>query len=253
VCPQTPAEKDVPLTDIEYPEKCKSKKIVIGSAVKNYLNKKKNILKEYELDHVFKPDSTQGQVYTEVAADIIQSVVDGYNCCIFAYGQTGAGKTYTMQGSDDTPESEGMITRVFKHIFDLVNELEFQGWNYTIEVNLESPDYVNQVLRSTTKNQTVSSTKMNNNSSRSHSIFMIHIKGSNSVTNEKQSGSLNLIDLGGSEKISAYELTGDLQAETININKSLSSLKTVIQNIKENASHINYRDSTLTYVLKNSL
>ncbi|CAH1768810.1 7631_t:CDS:2, partial [Entrophospora sp. SA101] len=113
--------------------------------------------------------------------------------------------------------------------------------------------YVNQVLRSTTKNQTVSSTKMNNNSSRSHSIFMIHIKGSNSVTNEKRSGSLNLIDLAGSEKISAYELTGDLQAETININKSLSSLKTVIQNIKENASHINYRDSTLTYVLKNSL
>ncbi|CAJ0765652.1 15813_t:CDS:2 [Entrophospora sp. SA101] len=261
---QTPAEKDVPLTNIEYPEKCKSKKIVIGSAVKNYLNKKKNILKEYEFDHVFKPDSTQGQVYTEVAADIIQSVVDGYNCCIFAYGQTGAGKTYTMQGSDDTPESEGMITRAFKHIFDLVNELEFQGWNYTIEgqfieiyndriydllishgevkdvkithnigegstritnvktVNLESPDYVNQVLRSATKNRTVASTKMNNNSSRSHSIFMIHIKGSNSVTNEKRSGSLNLIDLAGSEKISAYELTGDLQAETININKSLS-------------------------------
>ncbi|CAJ0754629.1 22623_t:CDS:2, partial [Entrophospora sp. SA101] len=240
---------------------------------------------EYEFDHVFKPDSTQGQVYTEVAADIIQSVVDGYNCCIFAYGQTGAGKTYTMQGSDDTPESEGMITRAFKHIFDLVNELEFQGWSYTIEgqfieiyndriydllishgevkdvkithnigeVNLESPDYVNQVLRSATKNRTVASTKMNNNSSRSHSIFMIHIKGSNSVTNEKRSGSLNLIDLAGSEKISAYELTGDLQAETININKSLSSLKTVIQNIKENASHINYRDSTLTYVLKNSL
>ncbi|CAJ0901951.1 16848_t:CDS:2, partial [Entrophospora sp. SA101] len=249
----------------------------------------KNILKEYEFDHVFKPDSTQGQVYTEVAADIIQSVVDGYNCCIFAYGQTGAGKTYTMQGSDDTPESEGMITRAFKHIFDLVNELEFQGWSYTIEgqfieiyndriydllishgevkdvkithnigegstrITNVKTDYVNQVLRSATKNRTVASTKMNNNSSRSHSIFMIHIKGSNSVTNEKRSGSLNLIDLAGSEKISAYELTGDLQAETININKSLSSLKTVIQNIKENASHINYRDSTLTYVLKNSL
>ena len=82
---------------------------------------------------------------------------------------------------------------------------------------------------------------------------MIHIKGLNSVTNESRTGSLNLIDLAGSEKISIYESTGDLQAETININKSLSSLKTVIQNIKENASHINYRDSTLTYVLKNSL
>ena len=38
-----------------------------------------------------------------------------------------------MQGSDYTPESEGMITRAFTHIFGLVNELEFQGWNYTIE------------------------------------------------------------------------------------------------------------------------
>ncbi|CAJ0892719.1 14514_t:CDS:2, partial [Entrophospora sp. SA101] len=196
---------------------------------------------------------TQGQVYTEVAADIIQSVVDGYNCCIFAYGQTGAGKTYTMQGSDDTPESEEVKDVKITHN---IGEGSTRITNVKTDkkkINLESPDYVNQVLRSTTKNQTVSSTKMNNNSSRSHSIFMIHIKGSNSVTNEKQSGSLNLIDLGGSEKISAYELTGDLQAETININKSLSSLKTVIQNIKENASHINYRDSTLTYVLKNSL
>ena len=74
---------------------------------------------------------------------------------------------------------------------------------------------------------------------------MIHIKGSNSFTNEKLTGSLNLIDLAGSEKISAYESTGDLQAEMININTSLSSLKTVIQNVKENVSHINYRDSTL--------
>ena len=98
------------------------------------------------------------------------------------------------------------------------------------------------MLRSATKNRIVASTKMNDNSSRSHSIFMIHIKGSNTVTNEKRSGFLNFTDLAGSEKISAYESTEDLQAETINTNTSLSSLKTVIQNVKENASHINYRD-----------
>jgi len=105
---------------------------MIGSVVKDYLNKKKNIFKEYEFDHVFKPDNTQEQVYAEVA-HVVQSVVDGYNCCIFAYGQTGAGKTYTMQGPEDTPESEGIVTRAFTHIFGLINELEFQGWNYTIE------------------------------------------------------------------------------------------------------------------------
>src|SRR6185369_9741268 len=79
VRPQTPAEKDVPLTEIKYPGECESKKIVIGSVVKDYLNKKKNIFKEYKFDHVFKPDSTQEQVYAEVA-HVVQSVVDGYNC-----------------------------------------------------------------------------------------------------------------------------------------------------------------------------
>ncbi|CAJ0870741.1 11686_t:CDS:2, partial [Entrophospora sp. SA101] len=262
VRPQTPAEKDVPLIEIKYPGECESKKIMIGSVVKDYLNKKKNIFKEYKFDHVFKPDSTQGQVYAEVAADVVQSVVDGYNCCIFAYGQTGAGKTYTMQGSDDTPESEGQFIEIYNdQIYDLlISHGESKDVKITHDIEEGSTrianvktDCVNQVLRFATKNRTVASTKMNDNSSRSHSIFMIHIKGSNSVTNEKLSGSLNLIDLAGSEKISAYESTGDLQVETININKSLSSLKTVIQNIKENASHINYRDSTLTYVLKNSL
>nr|CAG8566601.1 1496_t:CDS:2 [Entrophospora candida] len=294
VRPQTSAEKDEPLTEIKYPESYDNRKIVIGSVVKNYLRISRNVYKEYEFDYVFKSDSTQEQVYAEIA-HVVQSVVDGYNCCIFAYGQTGAGKTYTMQGSN-TPESEGMITRAFRHIFSLVNELKSQGWNYTIEgqfieiyndnvydllkiprgkfkdikithdiekgstrianvktVNLESPKHVNQVLESATKHRSVASTKMNNNSSRSHSIFMIHIEGLNLITNETRSGSLNLIDLAGSEKISTYDSTGDLQTETIYINKSLSSLKTVIQNIKESTSHINYRDSILTYVLKNSL
>ncbi|CAJ0640819.1 11332_t:CDS:2 [Entrophospora sp. SA101] len=283
VRPQTSAEKDDPLTEIKYPESYDNKKIVIGSVVKNYLRMSRNVYKEYEFDYVFKSDSTQEQVYAEIA-HVVQSVVDGYNCCIFAYGQTGAGKTYTMQGSN-TPESEGMITRAFRHIFSLVNELKSQGWNYTIEgqfIEIYNDNVydllkiprgkfkdikithdiekgstrianVKTVLESATKHRSVASTKMNNNSSRSHSIFMIHIEGLNLITNETRSGSLNLIDLAGSEKISTYDSTGDLQTETIYINKSLSSLKTVIQNIKESTSHINYRDSILTYVLKNSL
>ncbi|CAJ0745269.1 3622_t:CDS:2, partial [Entrophospora sp. SA101] len=255
VRPQTSAEKDDPLTEIKYPESYDNKKIVIGSVVKNYLRMSRNVYKEYEFDYVFKSDSTQEQVYAEIA-HVVQS---------------------------------GMITRAFRHIFSLVNELKSQGWNYTIEGQFieiyndnvydllkiprgkfkdikithdiekgstriaNSPKHVNQVLESATKHRSVASTKMNNNSSRSHSIFMIHIEGLNLITNETRSGSLNLIDLAGSEKISTYDSTGDLQTETIYINKSLSSLKTVIQNIKESTSHINYRDSILTYVLKNSL
>ena len=51
----------------------------------------------FEYDHVFGPSSTQEQVYTEIAPMVV-SAMDGYHACIFAYGQTGAGKTYTMAG-----------------------------------------------------------------------------------------------------------------------------------------------------------
>ncbi|CAJ0829241.1 9110_t:CDS:2 [Entrophospora sp. SA101] len=279
VRPQTFTEIDEPLAEIIYPNNSGNKKIVICSIIKNYRSINRNIIKEYEFDHVFRPESTQEQVYNELA-HVVQSVVDGYNCCIFAYGQTGAGKTYTMQGSDASPKTEGMITRAFRHVFNLVNGLKVQGWTYTIEgqfieiyndqvydllqmsrgnvkithdtekgstritnvktVNLESPNLVNQVLKSATKNRSIASTKMNDKSSRSHSIFMIHITGTNSNTKEKRLGSLNLIDLAGSEKISTFgSSAGDLQTETIQINKSLSSLKTVIKNIKD-GNHINY-------------
>ena len=60
--------------------------------------------KVFEFEQVFKPESTQDQVFTEVS-DLVLSVLDGYNTCIFAYGQTGSGKTYTMNG---TPENPGV-------------------------------------------------------------------------------------------------------------------------------------------------
>ncbi|CAH1761809.1 627_t:CDS:2 [Entrophospora sp. SA101] len=290
VRPQTFTEIDEPLAEIIYPNNSGNKKIVICSIIKNYRSINRNIIKEYEFDHVFRPESTQEQVYNELA-HVVQSVVDGYNCCIFAYGQTGAGKTYTMQGSDASPKTEGMITRAFRHVFNLVNGLKVQGWTYTIEgqfieiyndqvydllqmsrgnvkithdtekgstritnvktVNLESPNLVNQVLKSATKNRSIASTKMNDKSSRSHSIFMIHITGTNSNTKEKRLGSLNLIDLAGSEKISTFgSSAGDLQTETIQINKSLSSLKTVIKNIKD-GNHINYRGNAKVLMLVN--
>lgn len=55
------------------------------------------VTKRFEFDQVFKPDSTQEQVFNDVKP-FVTSVLDGYNVCIFAYGQTGSGKTYTMEG-----------------------------------------------------------------------------------------------------------------------------------------------------------
>ncbi|KFK35576.1 hypothetical protein AALP_AA4G008700 [Arabis alpina] len=74
--------------------------------------------KIYNFDRVFQPDSSQDDVFLEIEP-VIKSVIDGYNACIFAYGQTGTGKTFTMEG---TPESPGIVPRAIKGLFKRVEE-----------------------------------------------------------------------------------------------------------------------------------
>ncbi|KAG6781850.1 hypothetical protein POTOM_014765 [Populus tomentosa] len=69
--------------------------------------------KNYNFDKVFHPGSSQDEVFTEVDP-IIKSVLDGYNACIFAYGQTGTGKTFTMEGDEDAP---GIVPRAMEALF----------------------------------------------------------------------------------------------------------------------------------------
>jgi kinesin family protein C1 len=99
----------------------------------------------------------------------------------------------------------------------------------------------------------VASTNCNERSSRSHSVFTLRISGKNSVTEEILEGTLNLIDLAGSERLSSSGSTGDRLKETQAINKSLSSLADVITALSNKESHIPYRNSKLTYLLQNSL
>ena len=79
--------------------------------------------KRFTFDAVFGEDSTQAAVYEEIGFPLVESVMEGYNGTIFAYGQTGCGKTFTMQGPDveNPPEHlRGVIPRSFQHIFDNV-------------------------------------------------------------------------------------------------------------------------------------
>lgn len=66
---------------------------------------------------MFGPGCCQDDVYTSAAAPLVEAALQGYTACIFAYGQTGCGKTHTMEGREEPPEERGIILRTFQHIF----------------------------------------------------------------------------------------------------------------------------------------
>uniref|UniRef100_A0A4W5QIJ2 Kinesin family member 3A n=1 Tax=Hucho hucho TaxID=62062 RepID=A0A4W5QIJ2_9TELE len=80
--------------------------------------------KTFTFDTVFGPDSKQLDVYNLTARPIIDSVLEGYNGTIFAYGQTGTGKTFTMEGVRAVPELRGIIPNSFAHVFGHIAKAE---------------------------------------------------------------------------------------------------------------------------------
>ncbi|RKP07732.1 kinesin motor domain-containing protein [Thamnocephalis sphaerospora] len=98
----------------------------------------------FTFDRVFGPDATQETVYDDVVAPILQEVLNGYNCTIFAYGQTGTGKTYTMEGDLDDLEGyhAGIIPRTLQRLFDV---LESDTSEYS--VRLSYSELYNEELR----------------------------------------------------------------------------------------------------------
>ncbi len=80
-------------------------------------NNANQVDKTFAFDAVFGPASTQLDVYNRVARPIVDNVLEGYNGTIFAYGQTGTGKTFTMEGEASPPQLRGIIPNSFAHIF----------------------------------------------------------------------------------------------------------------------------------------
>eukprot|EP01124_Arcella_intermedia_P002867 TRINITY_DN1156_c0_g2_i2.p1 TRINITY_DN1156_c0_g2~~TRINITY_DN1156_c0_g2_i2.p1 ORF type:complete len:775 (+),score=212.03 TRINITY_DN1156_c0_g2_i2:34-2358(+) len=121
------------------------------------------------------------------------------------------------------------------------------------QVNVSTPSQVFELLRRASHNRTTAETLMNHSSSRSHSIFQLSIQGHNTVTAENIDGTLNLIDLAGSEKLEQSGAAGTTKTETIAINSSLTNLGNVITAVASGAKHVPYRSCTLTYLLQNSI
>ena len=87
----------------------------------------------FSFDKVFGPAAGQAQIFGEVA-ELVQSALDGYHVCLFSYGQTGAGKTYTMQGAPDAAGA-GIIPRAVELILGRVEALQQQEWEYKLEAS----------------------------------------------------------------------------------------------------------------------
>ncbi|XP_005740109.1 kinesin heavy chain isoform 5A isoform X2 [Pundamilia nyererei] len=248
--------------------------------------------KAYVFDRVFPTNSTQEQVYSTCAKQIVKDVLGGYNGTIFAYGQTSSGKTHTMEGNLHDHQGMGIIPRIaediFEHIFAMDENLEFHIKVSYFEIYMDkirdlldvtktnlsvhedkhrvpyvkgcterfvtSPEEVMDVIDEGKANRHVAVTNMNEHSSRSHSIFLINIKQENVETEQKLSGKLYLVDLAGSEKVSKTGAEGAVLDEAKNINKSLSALGNVISALAEGTkSHVPYRDSKMTRILQDSL
>eukprot|EP00775_Hariotina_reticulata_P012257 gene12257-12395_t len=97
----------------------------------------------FSFDKVFAPGTSQQQVFDSVS-ELVQSALDGYHVCLFSYGQTGAGKTYTMSGGSSA-DQQGIMPRSVNQILESVAQLTEQEWRY--ELSASCIEVYNNTLR----------------------------------------------------------------------------------------------------------
>ena len=248
----------------------------------------------FTFDYAFPEDITQEEVYNATAAPIVTGVLEGFNGTIFAYGQTGTGKTFSMDGAP-TGEYRGIMPRAFDHIFEYIeansdsqeflvtvtyveiynNELrDLLSANHDQSLKIrEDPQHgvqikgvtvhkvkdvseINALLAYGKKNRVVRKTNMNAESSRSHSILTVAVETLTKIDGQDhvRSARLNLVDLAGSERVAKTGAEGQGFTEGVNINYELMILGNCIAALTSRGNtHVPYRDSKLTMLLRDSL
>ncbi|KAF5954427.1 hypothetical protein HYC85_007283 [Camellia sinensis] len=238
----------------------------------------------YEFDEVLTEFASQKRVYEVVAKPVVESVLDGYNGTVMAYGQTGTGKTYTLGrlGEEDTADRGIML--YMETIQDLLNpandNISIMEDPKTGDVSVPGATLVEirgqqsfvELLRLGEAHRFAANTKLNTESSRSHAILMVHVKrsvkGKDSALSSENGNTSNglktlkppivrkaklvVVDLAGSERIDKSGSEGHTLEEAKSINLSLSALGKCINALAENSAHVPVRDSKLTRLLRDS-
>ena len=282
--------------------------------LKNYDNK-------YIYDKIFPAETDQKTIFNEIGLPLVKKFLSGYNSTIFAYGQTGTGKTHTIIGPleslfDDNNDNFGLIPNILnflfnnkeeatniirssskekaekvdyslscscieiyqEHLIDLLsaNKNSFEKEEDILkiredpkkgmyienltELEISSAKKAKEALISGFKNRHVASTSMNRESSRSHLIYTLFLISSFEMDEGliiTRTSRLHLVDLAGSERQKYTNTQGVRIKEAGNINKSLSILGNVINAVIEfnegKTKFVPFRDSKLTYYLKDSI
>ncbi|KAM5273383.1 kinesin-like protein KIF18B [Ctenodactylus gundi] len=256
-------------------------------------SKKKGKDLTFVFDRVFGEKASQQDVFQHTTHSILDSFLQGYNCSVFAYGATGAGKTHTMLGREGDPGIMYLTTmELYRRLEAHQEEKQFEVLISYLEVyneqihdllepkgpltihedpdkgvvvqglSFHQPASAEQLLEMLTRgnqSRTQHPTDANATSSRSHAIFQISVKQQDRVpglTQAIQVAKMSLIDLAGSERASSTHAKGERLREGANINRSLLALINVLNALadaKGRRSHVPYRDSKLTRLLKDSI
>jgi kinesin family protein 18/19 len=222
----------------------------------------------FGFDRIFDDNTTQAEVYESTTRNLLDSVLDGYNATVFAYGATGCGKTHTITGTAQQP---GIIFLTMQELFERIEERKeervteislsyLEIYNETIRdllvpagskgglmlredanqavsvagLSSHHPQNVQEVMDMIMRGnecRTMSPTEANATSSRSHAVLQINVaqKDRNADVNEPLTmATLSIIDLAGSERASATKNRGERLQEGANINKSLLALGSCI-------------------------
>uniref|UniRef100_A0A1J3CBR9 Kinesin-like protein KCA1 n=1 Tax=Noccaea caerulescens TaxID=107243 RepID=A0A1J3CBR9_NOCCA len=275
-CRARPLFEDEGPSVVEFPEDCT---ICVNTGDDTLSNPKM----DFEFDRVYGPHVGQAALFSDVQP-FVQSALDGSNVSIFAYGQTDAGKTYTMEGLN---HDRGLYARCFEELFDLANSDStstsrfsfsvsvFEIYNEQIrdllsetqsnlpKINMGSHESIIEVgqekadnpleflrvLKSAFQNRGIDKSKFN----VTHLIVTVHIYYSNTISGENIYSKLSLVDLAGSEGLTVENDSGENVTDLLHVMNSISALGDVLSSLTSEKDSIPYENSILTRILADSL